>query len=172
MNYKDIETFGKSLRVFEDGTVQNIKTGVVYKWTDNGSGYKKVAMHVKPLTKNLYIHRLVAECFLEKPSEGHNQVNHKDGNKENNHKSNLEWVTGERNIRHAHETGAMQPRANYGKISRLSLSKVCEMYVDVKRGATVGKTARQHSVSRTTLSSVMNKHCHGELTDFLDEHLA
>lgn len=171
MEYKDIEAFGKFLRVFENGTAKNLETGHVYKWTDNGSGYKKAAMYVKPLTKNLYVHRLVAECFLEKPSEEHNQVNHKDGNKENNHKSNLEWVTGKRNIRHAHETGAMKPRGSYGKISRLSLGKVCEMYVNVKRGATIGKTANQHRVSRTTLSSVMNKHCHVELTDFLDEHL-
>lgn len=46
------------------------------------------------------IHKLVAEAFLGNKPPKH-EINHKDGNKSNNHASNLEYVTHKENIRHA-----------------------------------------------------------------------
>lgn len=46
------------------------------------------------------IHRLVAEAFI--PNEQSlPEVNHKDGNKQNNHKDNLEWSSRKMNIHHS-----------------------------------------------------------------------
>ena len=43
------------------------------------------------------IHRLVATAFIPNP-DGKKLVHHKDGNKQNNHISNLEWATSRENI--------------------------------------------------------------------------
>ena len=64
-------------------------------------GYYTVAVNGKPT----YIHRMVAECFVPKPPGEKLEVNHKDGNKLNNHASNLEWTTHLENVRHAYRTG-------------------------------------------------------------------
>jgi len=46
-----------------------------------------------------YVHRLVAMAFIPNTNNG-NEVNHKDGNKENNTKDNLEWMSHSSNQLH------------------------------------------------------------------------
>ena len=69
---------------------------------DNGNGYPIVSLIVDGKKKNFYIHRLVAEAFLENPNDLP-VVNHKDFNKWNNDVSNLEWMTQRENIRYSSE---------------------------------------------------------------------
>lgn len=52
------------------------------------------------------VHRLVAFAWLDKPpTDKHVWINHKDGDKSNNHASNIEWSTISQNIKHAFDTG-------------------------------------------------------------------
>lgn len=50
------------------------------------------------------VHRLVASAFIENRDKLP-CVNHIDGNRSNNHVSNLEWVTNKDNVRHSWEVG-------------------------------------------------------------------
>lgn len=62
------------------------------------NGYKQVNVQ----GKRVYVHRLVAMAFIQNP-ENKPQVNHKDGNKSNNSKDNLEWATSQENRIHAYK---------------------------------------------------------------------
>lgn len=68
--------------------------------------------------KNYSVHRLVAIAFLPNP-KNLEQVNHKDGDRSNNHVDNLEWSTGLDNISHAIENKLFP---NYKKGMTLSPS--------------------------------------------------
>ena len=67
-------------------------------------GYRSVSMQKNKKQYNRLVHRLVAQAFIQNP-EGKKEVNHKDGDKENNSVENLEWMTPQENIKHARETG-------------------------------------------------------------------
>jgi hypothetical protein len=65
-------------------------------------GYLRINLRMRPgVWARVRIHRLIAEAFIENPGKKP-VVNHKDGNKTNNHKDNLQWTTILENIRHAH----------------------------------------------------------------------
>lgn len=51
-----------------------------------------------------YVHRLIALAWHENTRKLP-QVNHKDGNKQNNFYENLEWVSAKTNVKHAVKTG-------------------------------------------------------------------
>lgn len=65
-----------------------------------GKGYLKVDLHKDGKRTHKKVHRLVAEAFVPNPANKP-QVNHKDGNKQNNSYTNLEWVTNQENVIHA-----------------------------------------------------------------------
>lgn len=81
----------------------------------NIKAYPSVCLSCKGFEKTYSIHKLVALAFLANP-DNKIAVNHKDGNKHNNHVSNLEWVTFSENQIHAIETGlATVPNLGFGE---------------------------------------------------------
>lgn len=67
-------------------------------------GYLGVRLYKNNEGKTIKIHRLVAEHFIPK-EEGKEQVNHIDGNKENNKVENLEWCNQKENMQHSYKIG-------------------------------------------------------------------
>jgi hypothetical protein len=62
----------------------------------HSNGYLRATIH----GKDMYVHRLVAICFIPNPNE-YKEVNHIDGDKTNNSVSNLEWCDRKQNNLHA-----------------------------------------------------------------------
>ena len=67
----------------------------------NQKGYYRVELGASTVKKNnrFFIHRIVASVFI-KNEHNKEQVNHIDGNKQNNCFSNLEWCTNTENMEH------------------------------------------------------------------------
>lgn len=96
-------------RTRRDGVVRRIAGGWQSLRTHKspkgvGGGYVFVDLWVEGSQQTWLLHRLVASCFIPNP-EGLPQVNHKDGCRQHNHSSNLEWVTASANQKHAYSTG-------------------------------------------------------------------
>lgn len=106
MNEQWQPIFGGIFEVSDCGKVRRSQPGIrnrkciELKQQITQSGYSRVCLRLGTSTKNCFVHRLVAEAFLGPISDGL-QVNHKDGNKLNNHLSNLECVTPKENSQHA-----------------------------------------------------------------------
>lgn len=80
---------------------------------DNRTGYLRVILSKDGATKRFYVHRLIAQTFLEPPSNDpagteRTDVNHLDCNKANNKLANLEWTSRRENTSH----GWMMRRLN------------------------------------------------------------
>lgn len=97
--WNDIKNY-QNYEVSNLGKVRNKDTMKELKPIKTPIGYYVVCLYSFGKHKNELIHRLVANAFL-KPIPDKKEVNHKDGNKQNNKISNLEWVTREENILHA-----------------------------------------------------------------------
>ncbi|WP_025761818.1 NUMOD4 domain-containing protein [Dyadobacter tibetensis] len=97
----EISNYGR-LKSFQN----NPKDGSIIK----GSviqGYKSLNIRVTGgKTINRYVHKLVAEHFVEKKSQDHSFVIHKDFEKQNNFYENLLWVTKAEMIEHNRENPA------------------------------------------------------------------
>ena len=85
----------------------NSTNGYVYVFLCNNGKYR-----------NIRVHRLVAEAFIPNPNNLP-QINHKDGNKQNNKVDNLEWCTCQENIRHAIKNNLFKLHKNNSKYSEV-----------------------------------------------------
>jgi hypothetical protein len=103
--WKYIEGTNKGYKISNFGKVYSLKTNKLMRIQTNVRfGYKQVYLRQNGGYKMYKIHRLVATHFIEN-IENKKEVNHKDGNKENNTVYNLEWCTRLENVRHAIKEG-------------------------------------------------------------------
>lgn len=68
----------------------------ILKPTIHKQGYEYLNLCINGKTKRVFVHRLVAETFIDN-SNNYPIINHKDENKQNNNVDNLEWCTYEYN---------------------------------------------------------------------------
>jgi len=89
MNWKKIKN-KENYSVNEKGQIKNDKTNRILKPHKGTSGYYQIMLGRK--TSPLYVHRIVAETFIENPNDLP-QVDHINGDKLDNRVENLRWVS-------------------------------------------------------------------------------
>lgn len=105
------------------------------------------------------IHALVAEAFLVKPHGDDICVNHMDGNKLNNHISNLEFCTNSENLKHAHRIGLIDVRGEKCYCAILTRENVLycrKNYVKSSQIWGCCALGRKFGVSEGTIRCAMN----------------
>ena len=85
--------------IWAKGNIRKLKT--------TNSGYLEIGISCFGKMIWYRLHRLVAQYYIEN-KENKPFVNHIDGNKQNNHVNNLEWVTHRENMDHAISTGLIK----------------------------------------------------------------
>ena len=148
-DYYKISSFGK---------VWSKRTNKVVKPTLLENGYLRLNSKINGTVIRFRIHRAVAENFLEESREDQVYVNHIDGNKQNNHYTNLEWCTASENQRHARRNGLFKNLYSEGdrKLTHEDVRYIREHYEKgCKINGSVGLGA-MFSVSKTTITNIVN----------------
>lgn len=115
------------------------------------NGYLAVNLYKDGKCKHFYIHRLVAEAFLENKNNC-KEVNHIDCNKTNNSVENLEWCNRVRNLKHSYENGLKRKGELHG-MSKLKNNEVEEIRKQLGRKPQK-ELANEFNVSQSTISAI------------------
>ena len=91
--------------------------GKILKYILVYGGYMVVRLSKNGILKNYYVHRLVAQAFLDNP-DNLPCVNHKDENPQNNVVSNLEWCDAKYNLNYGTRNKRISEKMTNGKLSK------------------------------------------------------
>lgn len=143
---KDIIDF-PNYEVSDEGKVYRKRDGYEITPRYNKKKYLTIDLSHNGKSKRITLHRLVAKAFI--PCETTlQQVNHKDGNKENNHVSNLEWVTMDKNLQHAFQN-------NLITLAKLNDNQVMELINECSYFVT--QQAIKYNIDRSTVKYILEK---------------
>ncbi len=136
-----------------NGTLKRLR-GVIYKNARTKRGYETVMLVKDEKWKGNLVHRLVASAFIENRLNLP-QVNHIDGNKTNNHVSNLEWVDNLTNHRKAAEIGLLAhgERHYHAKLSNKDVEAICSLFGKTKQV----EIAKRFNISVSVVSSIKSR---------------
>ena len=158
--WRDVIGYEGFYKVSNYGRVKSVRFGKenILNACVSQKGYLRVNLSKIGSGKCLEVHQLVALAFLEKP-DGDFEIDHRDGNKLNNHVSNLEWVTHGENLRRAYERGLRLPMSgSRHKLSKLTAEDVRYIRANYIPGHCefgARPLARRFNVSKSTIERII-----------------
>ena len=153
LNRFEISTYGR---------LKNTQTQHIYKPNVLNSGYCSVrtTLGERGNKVHILIHKAVAYTFLRNV-DNLPEINHKDGNKQNNNVGNLEWCTSHENQQHKYDTGLFDKKLISGennhcaKLTEDDVRYIRQNYIRGSRQFGTHAMARKFSVSHPTILSVI-----------------
>jgi hypothetical protein len=115
---------------------------------------KRGYMYARTSNKNYIISRLVASAFIPNP-ENKPTVNHKDGDKHNNHVSNLEWATYKENNQHAINNGLTRKICKNEGNLKYTIKECRDVLRRVKSGLTYIKAGEPYKMPYSTVAHLV-----------------
>ena len=145
----------KEKKIVNKGNIHTLRERIINPYRDK-KGYLVYRLKCdNGKIKRYFAHRLVAIHFISNP-ENKPEVNHIDGNKENNCVNNLEWVTTRENINHAVENslrGDFKGESNgYSKLTDGDVIKIKTMLLN--NNLKQAEIAKIFNVSPSTISLI------------------
>ena len=151
----DVSSYEGRYQVSVRGEVWSLVTGTLLKPGRTGEGYLTVNLRRDGRSRSETVHVLVARAFIPNLLSKRT-VNHKNGVRDDNRRSNLEWATHAENHLHAHQVlgrkpydraGTRNPRARavVGGGRRFDTIKAAARHVGVSHAAIVHAIRRQGS---------------------------
>lgn len=151
-----VSSYGRVKSVPRNGTINEER---IIKQQLKKDNYYQVNMKIYGKSIWRRVNRLVAQAFIPNP-DNLPCVNHKDGNKHNNHVNNLEWCTMKENCEHYYETlydnkykgrGQIHPKSviridEQGKLTSFSslLKAAVETFGNKDKRAGISKACKQN----------------------------
>lgn len=138
-------------KVLDDGTIIG-KRGKPLKGKVEPNGYVSVRIN----GGHFLYHRVVATALIPNP-DNKPYVNHIDGDKQNNHPSNLEWVTHSENMKHSYDTGLRSKVGEKHHKSKLSEVDVHEIRWLWEIGVSQKDIAEAFGVERSNIAHIVHR---------------
>ncbi len=152
LSWKKRVSNGKEFQYVKSDTPVKLKTNKSRK------GYNTITLKINGHKKTYKIYRLVAEAFIPNP-EKKPQVNHTDGDKDNDDVLNLEWCTNKENARHAQDNGLLKQKKGSehpnSKLTDKEVSSIREKYIP--RKYTAKMLSQEFNMSLSTIKAILQK---------------
>lgn len=145
------------------------RKGRLLKQKHTYDGYRTITLHVDTIRKETMVHRLIAQAFIPN-FENKAYVNHIDGNKQNNHIDNLEWVTASENCIHAIKTGLAPSLAGEGNI-KSSITEEQAIYIKQNYFKQSHGNKQEFASHLPISNSVVKKIAYGTLWSHLNNYI-
>lgn len=150
-NFGNVRSLDRYAKTRSGG--KRLHKGILRKKKIDRYGYYVLCLCVNEKRTYPTVHRLVAQAFVDNP-ENKPQVNHIDGNKLNNHYTNLEWCTTQENTEHAKLNGLIYSGTRCHK-AKLNWGIVNEIRMNYDGTKTYKDLGIEYGVAAQTIRSLI-----------------